>query len=223
MTNTQKERLAKVLARAGVASRREAERLILEGVVSVNNERVNTVTTFVDGSDVIHVNGKKISIDVEPKLWLYHKPKGLITTHKDPQGRPTVFEDIDVGERVISVGRLDLNTEGLLLLTNYGPWARELEMSDLPRVYKVRFFGDVTEKKLDILRRPFVIEGVRYQPFQVERAGDKWLKIIIHEGKNREIRRALEFIGLQVSRLIRVSYGPYELGSLKLHEVLKIK
>jgi len=214
-----KERLAKVLARAGVASRRESERLILDGIVSVNHERVTEVTTFVDDADVIHIDGKKVQTDIQPKLWLYHKPKGLMTTHYDPQGRTTVFEDIDVGERVISIGRLDLSTEGLLLLTNYGPWARELEMSDEPRVYKVRVFGEIDERKLSRLRQPFTIDGIHYQRFHIEQIGEKWLKITLREGKNREIRKAMEFIGLTVSRLIRIAYGKHQLGDLDVSRV----
>lgn len=212
----QKERLAKIMARSGVCSRRDAEKLILQGVVTVNDQLVHEVTTFVDPQqDVIVVQGQLINTNVIPKLWMYHKPRGLITTHRDPQGRPTVFDYIDVGERVVSVGRLDLNTEGLLLLTNHGPAARELELPGLPRVYKVRFFGELDQRQLALIQKPFTIDGIHYQAFNIKQMADKWLQITIHEGKNREIRKALTYIGLQVSRLIRVQYGPYMLGDLK--------
>lgn len=215
----EQERLAKVISRAGVCSRREAERLIIAGEVFVNDSCIKECATFVTSKDIISVAGKVIqSSGVEPKLWIYHKPKGIITTHSDPQGRVTVFEAVkDIGERVISVGRLDYNTEGLLLLTNYGPWARYLEhpKNKLKRVYKVRVFGHIVEENLDKLRKPFTFKHIRYQPFNIKRLDHKWLEVTIYEGKNREIRNAMESIGLKVARLIRIIYGEYKLGVLK--------
>ena len=221
-----KERLAKVLAHAGVASRRKAEELILKGHVFVNGQVIQEVAFHVDKEkDIILVDGNPIKKEITPKLWLYHKPKGMMTTHHDPLKRPTVFFDIQnkIDERVISIGRLDFNTEGLLLLTNYGPIARQLEKSDLKRIYKVRFFGQCDEEKLNKLRKPFTIEGIHYQAFDIQRIDDKWLQITIQEGKNREIRKALAYIGLQVSRLIRISYGPYQLGNLKPSHIQEVE
>ena len=218
------ERLAKVLAHAGIASRRKAETLILQGRIYVNDQVIQDVAFHVDkDKDQITLDGIPIKKDIVPKLWLYHKPKGLMTTHHDPFNRPTVFEEVQkhIPERLISVGRLDFNTEGLLLMTNYGPLARQLEKSQLKRVYKVKFFGPYHEKAFAQIKKNFTIEGVHYQAFEIEKTADKWLHITICEGKNREIRKALAYVGVQVSRLIRIAYGPYHLGSLQPSQILK--
>ena len=220
------ERIAKALARAGVASRRGVERLIGDGRVKVNGKTLETPAFLVDGSERIEVDGKVVSAAEETKLWLYHKPAGLVVSHQDPEGRPTVFEALpkDMG-RVISVGRLDLASEGLLLLTNNGELARHLERPDTGwvRHYRVRVHGAINEKKLEQVRKGVTIEGVRYAPAKVELEGggrtNRWLDIAIREGKNREIRKLMTFAGVQVNRLLRTSFGPFQLGSLKRGEV----
>jgi 23S rRNA pseudouridine2605 synthase len=213
--------VAKALARAGVCSRRDAERLIAEGRVSVNGEILTTPAFKVTPKDDVRVDGKRIAAAAPARLWRYHKPPGLVTTHRDPQGRPTVFDRLpDTMPRVISVGRLDLNSEGLLLLTNDGALARRLELpsTGLVRRYRVRAFGRTTQAALDELAHGTVIDGVRYGPIsaQLDRpaGANVWLTISLAEGKNREVRRVLEALGLRVNRLIRVAYGPFELGAL---------
>jgi 23S rRNA pseudouridine2605 synthase len=220
------ERIAKFLARAGVASRREVERLIEAGKVSVNDKRLDTPAFKVDGSENIVVDGNPVEPIAPAKLWLYHKPAGLVTTHKDPEGRKTVFEALpkDIG-RVISVGRLDLTSEGLLLLTNDGGLARALELPSTgwTRRYRARAFGSVEEAGIEKLRKGITVEGVRYGKMEVEvereTGSNVWLTIGLNEGKNREVRRALDAIGLRVNRLIRVSYGPFQLGQIEKGEV----
>lgn len=225
------ERVAKALARAGVASRRDIERLIAEGRVALNGEVLNTPAVKVGAGDILTVNGEVVS-DKEPtRLWRYHKPVGLITAHKDPQGRPTVFDHLPDGlPRVISVGRLDLASEGLLLLTNDGELARALEQptTGWVRRYRVRAYGHATQEKLDGLKDGVTVEGVRYGAVEakldkvkhaaadVDRKGpaNVWITIAITEGKNREVRRVMEHIGLQVNRLIRLAYGPFVLATL---------
>jgi len=228
-------RIAKALARAGVASRREAERFIAEGRVAVNGRVLDSPAVKIEADDVITVDGKVIS-DVEPtRLWRYHKPVGLLTTHSDPGGRPTVFENLPKGlPRVISVGRLDLASEGLLLLTNDGTLARALEMpnSGWIRRYRVRAYGRTTQGKLDELAKGVVVEGVAYGPIEarLDKAGrfdgaggaNIWLTVAIAEGKNREVRRVLESIGLKVNRLIRLAYGPFALATLPLGAVEEV-
>ena len=158
------------------------------------------------------------------KLWIYHKPKNVITTHSDPEGRTTVFETItEIDEDVISVGRLDFNTEGLLLITNAGYLAHALERCDWPRYYRARVFGEITKEKLNYLRQPFSIGSVKYKPFEIRQTEKKWLDIIIREGKNREIRKAMECIGLQVSRLMRLSFGPFSLENLAPEKIKRVR
>ncbi len=215
------ERIAKFLARAGVASRRDAEKLIAEGKVRVNNETVTQPAFFVQPDDLVVVDGKLVDPPERTRLWRYHKPEGLVTTHRDPQGRPTVFEKLPPHlPRVVSVGRLDLNSEGLLLLTNDGGLARKLEMpsNNWIRRYRVRVFGFPQPGQLEALAKGITIEGIRYKGIEAamdSKKGDNcWLSVGLQEGRNREIRRVMQHLGLQVTRLIRVSYGPFQLGTL---------
>jgi 23S rRNA pseudouridine2605 synthase len=215
------ERIAKFLARAGVASRRDAERLLTERRVRLNNTIVEHPATFVSAGDIILVDGTVVDAPERTKLWRYHKPDGLMTTHRDPQGRPTVFERLPPHlPRVVSVGRLDLNSEGLLLLTNDGGLARRLELpaTGWLRRYRARVHGVVDERALAALAAGVTVEGVRYGPIEAgldSRKGENaWLTLSLREGKNREVRRVLAHLGLSVARLIRVSYGPFQLGQL---------
>jgi 23S rRNA pseudouridine2605 synthase len=216
------ERIAKWLARAGVASRRDAEKLLTEGKVFVNGHRVDHPATFIQQDDVVRVAGKPVDQPDRTRLWRYHKPEGLVTTHKDPEGRPTVFERLPPHlPRVVSVGRLDLNSEGLLLLTNDGGLARRLELpsNGWIRRYRVRVHGVVPERELAKLADGAVVEGVRYGPIEAavdSRAiSNTWLSVALREGRNREVRRVMAHLGLQVTRLIRVAYGPFQLGNLE--------
>jgi 23S rRNA pseudouridine2605 synthase len=215
------ERIAKWLARAGVASRRDAERLIAEGKVKLNNTPVAHPATFVAPGDMVLVEGRPVTAPERTRLWRYHKPDGLLTTHRDPQGRPTVFDNLPpTVPRVVSVGRLDLASEGLLLLTNDGALARRLELpaTGWVRRYRVRAFGAVDERALASLRNGVTVDGVRYGPIEAgldSRKGDNcWLTVALREGRNREVRRVMAHLGLVVSRLIRVAYGPFQLGQL---------
>jgi 23S rRNA pseudouridine2605 synthase len=217
----QGERIAKFLARAGVASRRESERLIEAGRVTLNGAIVTSPATLVDADDELAVDGKAVAAPAETRVWRYHKPAGLVTTARDPEGRPTVFANLPKSlPRVISVGRLDINTEGLLLLTNDGELARYLEhpAQGFSRTYRVRAHGKADEKLLARLAKGLTIDGIRYRPVQAtidSRQGDnRWLTMTLYEGKNREIKRLLEHLGLRVTRLIRTGYGPFELGRL---------
>jgi 23S rRNA pseudouridine2605 synthase len=216
------ERIAKVIARAGVCSRRDAERLIAEGRVTLNGERVDTPAVTVRPEDRIAVNGRALPMAEASRLWRYHKPRGLIVSHRDPRGRPTVFEALPKNlPRVVSVGRLDFNTEGLLLLTNDGALERKLELpaTGWTRRYRVRAHGNVDQAALDRLKQGITIDGVRYGPIEarIERrqASNLWLIFALREGKNREIKRVCDQLGLEVNRLIRISYGPFQLGELE--------
>jgi 23S rRNA pseudouridine2605 synthase len=222
-------RIAKFLARAGVASRRDAERLLAGGKVLVNNVRVDHPATFVSPGDIVVVDGAVIDAPQRARLWRYHKPDGVMTTHKDPQGRPTVFEKMPAGmPRVVSVGRLDLNSEGLLLLTNDGALARQLELpaNGWLRRYRVRVHGEVEPAALASLARGLTIEGVRYAPIEAgldsKRGSNAWLTVSLHEGRNREIRRVMAHLNLAVTRLIRVAYGPFQLGNLARGEIAEV-
>lgn len=221
--------MAKVLARAGVCSRRDAERLIAERRVAVNGVVLEAPGVKVTQADKISVDGRPIRAAEPARMWRYHKPAGLVTTHRDPAGRPTVFEHLPPGlPRVISVGRLDLNSEGLLLLTNDGEIARRLELpaNGWVRQYRARAFGRVTQTELDGLRDGIEVEGVRYGPIEAElergQGANAWIRVSLAEGKNREVRRVLEALGLKVNRLIRVAYGPFELGTLEPGEAEEI-
>lgn len=224
------ERIAKVMARAGLCSRREAEAWIAAGRVSVNGEKISSPALNVKPADKIEVDGKPMPVRERTRLFLYNKPRGLVTTNADPEGRPTIFSALPRGlPRLVTVGRLDMNTEGLLLLTNDGGLARVLELPDTGwlRRYRVRAHGSVTQPQLDALRKGITIEGIRYGEIEatLDRAqgANVWLTFAIREGKNREVRNVLEHLGLKVNRLIRVSYGPFQLGDLEDGAVEEIR
>jgi 23S rRNA pseudouridine2605 synthase len=217
----EKERIAKFLARAGVASRRESERLIEAGRVVLNGAIVAHPATLVGTDDMLAVDGKAIAVPEQTRIWRYHKAAGLVTTARDPQGRPTVFAALPrILPRLISVGRLDINTEGLLLLTNDGELARYLEhpAQAVTRTYRIRAHGKADETALARLAKGLTIDGIRYRPVQTtldSRQGSNcWLTMTLSEGKNREIKKVLEALGVQVTRLIRTGYGPFQLGEL---------
>ncbi len=227
------ERIAKAMARAGVASRREVERLIEAGRVFVNGERVTTPATKVEADDILTVDGALVQAAEPARLFRYHKPVGLVTTHKDTQERPTVFDALPKAlPRLISVGRLDLNSEGLLLLTNDGGLARALELpaSAVVRRYRARARGRVTQEKLDSLKDGITVEGVSYGAIEAHldkakegpQGANVWITVTLAEGKNREVRRVLEALGLTVNRLIRMSYGPLALGTLAVGEIEEV-
>jgi 23S rRNA pseudouridine2605 synthase len=224
------ERIAKRLARAGVASRREAERMIADGRVSVNGKLLTSPAFNVTPRDRILVDRKPLAEAEPARLWRYHKPAGLVTTARDEQGRETVFDRLPPDlPRVMSVGRLDLNSEGLLLLTNDGGLKRRLELPSTGwlRKYRVRVHGVPTDQTIAPLLRGLTIDGERFQPMTVtidrQQGANAWLTIGLREGRNREIRRALEAIGLTVNRLIRISYGPFQLGDLAVGGVEEVR
>ncbi len=224
--NQDGDRIAKVLARAGVCSRRDAEKLISEGRVIVDGKKLDTPAFKVKAGARISVDGKPVKAAERTRLWRYHKPKGLMTTHRDEKDRETVFEKLPASmPRVISVGRLDYNSEGLLLLTNDGELARRLELpaNGWLRRYRVRVFGKLMQNDLDRLQKGVVIEGVNYGPVEAtmerQQGGNAWATIALKEGKNREVRKLMEHVGVKVNRLIRVSFGPFHLGLLKEGQV----
>jgi 23S rRNA pseudouridine2605 synthase len=224
------DRIAKVLSRAGVASRREAERMIEIGRVSVNGRVIDSPALNVTASDKIAVDGKPVAAPEASRLWLYHKPTGLVTTNSDEKGRQTIFDALPEDlPRVMSVGRLDINSEGLLLLTNDGAIKRRLELPSTGwlRRYRVRINGRPKDEDFAPLRKGLVIDGERFQPMIVtldkQQGANAWLTVGLREGKNREIRRAMEDLGLTVNRLIRVSYGPFQLGQLKPGAVEEVR
>jgi len=224
------ERIAKVLSRAGIASRREAERLIELGEVKVNGKTITSPALNVTAKDKITVRGEPVGQPEPPRLWLYYKPEGLVTSAADEKGRDTVFDHLPEDmPRVMSVGRLDLNSEGLLLLTNDGELKRRLELPSTGwlRKYRVRVKGNPTDPDLEPLRKGVTIENERFQPMDVKldrhQGANAWLTVGIREGKNREIRRAMSHVGLTVNRLIRTSYGPFRLNELKPGEVEEVK
>jgi 23S rRNA pseudouridine2605 synthase len=225
-----KDRVAKVIARAGLASRRAAEAWIAAGRVAVNGTTITSPALNVGDGDRVSVDGKPLPARERTRLFLYHKPRGLLTTNVDGRGRPTIFAALPKDlPRVVSVGRLDLNTEGLLLLTNDGGLARVLELPSTGwlRRYRVRAHGNVTQDALDRLHAGIAIEGVRYGPIEASldrsQGSNVWLTFAIREGKNREVRNVLGALGLQVNRLIRVSYGPFQLGELPAGAVEEVR
>jgi 23S rRNA pseudouridine2605 synthase len=224
------ERIAKVVSRAGLASRRDAEEWIVQGRVTVNGRVINSPALDVTTNDVISVDGKPLPPRERTRLFMFHKPRGLMTTHADPEGRPTVFDNLPEGlPRLISIGRLDFNTEGLLLLTNDGGLARALELPDTGwlRRYRVRAHGEVTQAQLDELKKGVEVDGVKYGPIDAtlerDQGANVWLVFAIREGKNREVRNVMAHLGLEVNRLIRVSYGPFQLAELPEGEVEEVK
>ncbi len=223
------DRIAKLIARAGVCSRRDAEKLIAEGRVTLDGEIVKTPATRVGENHVVAVDGKPLQEPENARIWRYHKPAGLVTTHKDPEGRPTVFQNLPKTlPRVVSVGRLDVNSEGLLLLTNDGALARRLELpaAGWNRKYRVRLFGKITQAELETLAMGITIDGITYGPVLADLERTKgmysWASVTLKEGKNREVKRLMEHFGLRVARLIRVQFGPFHLGQLEEGQVEEI-
>lgn len=224
------QRIAKVMARAGLCSRRDAEKWIDAGRVSVNGKILTSPACVVTDEDDIEVDGKKLPQKEKTRLFLYHKPAGLVTSNKDEQGRDTIFDKFPSDlPRVMTVGRLDINTEGLLLLTNDGELARYLELpaTGWKRQYRVRAYGRTSQEKLDKLKKGLVHNGIRYKGIEAKldkQQGDNaWIDIALREGKNREVRNIMEALGLDVNRLIRTSYGPFHLGKLPKKSVLEVK
>lgn len=230
-SNTPKgERIAKVIARAGRASRREAERLIEAGRVTVNGQKITRAALNVTPADRVTVDGRALDAPEPPRLWLYHKPRGRVTTTSDEQGRATIYDDMPEDmPRVMSVGRLDLNSEGLLLLTNDGALKRRMELPSTGwlRRYRVRVNGTPDDATFEPLRQGLTLGGERFQPMTVtldrQKGANAWVTVSIREGRNREVRRAMEAVGLIVNRLIRLSYGPFQLGNLKPGTVEEIR
>ncbi|OZA19052.1 MAG: pseudouridine synthase [Novosphingobium sp. 17-62-19] len=227
------DRIAKLLARAGIASRREVERMIEDGRVKLHGEVVTTPATLLTSLRGVSVDDKPVGPIAAPRLFRFHKPAGLITAERDPTGRPTIYTALRNSmpantPRVMPVGRLDVNTEGLLLMTNDGELKRALELpsTGIPRTYRARTFGEITQARLEELMEGIEIDGVRYGPINanLERSANrnKWIEMTLTEGKNREIRRVLEHLGLEVSRLLRTSYGPFELADLQRGSVEEI-
>ena len=223
------ERIAKVMARAGLCSRREAERWIADGRVSVDGNILTSPALTVTPANTVVVDGKPLSGNEETKVWRYHKPAGLIVSHNDPEGRATIFERMPPGmPRVISIGRLDLNSEGLMLLTNNGELARHMEKPDTGwiRRYRVRVNGRVDGAALARLEKGVTISGIRYGSIKAEldrqQGANAWITMALTEGKNREIRKVMEHLGYQVTRLIRTAYGPFQLGNMERGSVIDV-
>ena len=224
------QRIAKLLARAGIASRREVERMIAEGRIAIGGRPVETPATLLTSLHGVTVDGKPVRAPAPARLFRFHKPAGLLTTERDPKGRPTIYDRLPQGlPRVIPVGRLDMNTEGLLLLTTDGGLKRQLELpaTGVERTYRARAFGAVSQERLEALIEGVEIEGVRYGPIDANlerRTGrNQWIEMKLREGKNREVRRVLEHLGLKVSRLIRTAYGPFALGDLPAGAVDEVR
>lgn len=227
------DRIAKLLARAGVASRREVERMIEEGRVALDGEKVTTPATFLANLTGVTVDGNPVGTAEAARLFRFHKPPGLLTAERDPKSRPTIYTALRNAmprgaPRVMPVGRLDLNTEGLLLLTNDGALKRAMELpsSGVPRTYRARTFGNISQAQLEDLIEGITIDGIRYGRIDADlerRTGrNQWVQMTLTEGKNREVRRVLEHLGLAVSRLIRTAYGPFALGDLQRGQVQEV-
>lgn len=221
------QRIAKVIAAAGLASRRGAEQLIEQGLVTVNGKTITTPATLVTSADKITVEGRLIPQAQKSRLFMYHKSRGCLCTNHDPEGRATVFDLLPRDfPRVLTIGRLDYNTEGLLLLTTDGDLAQKLMRSELPRTYRVRFNGNLTEEAQDAIRKGLTIDGFRYKPAEIEvRSSDSsnlWATVTLSEGKNREIRNMFEHFGCEVSRLLRLSYGPFKLGEIPVKGFVEV-
>ena len=232
------DRIAKLLARAGIASRREIERMIADKRVTLNGKPVETPATFLKDLRGISVDGKPVAEPEATQLYAFHKPTGLITAERDPKGRATIYSALvnalpKDAPRVMPIGRLDINTEGLLLLTNDGELKRQMELpvNGVPRTYRARAFGEVSQEQLEALAEGVEIDGVRYGSIDANLdhgsggAGVKnhWIELTITEGKNREVRRVLEYLGMKVNRLIRTAYGPFQLGDLPRGQVARIR
>ena len=224
------ERIAKKIARSGLCSRRKAESLILDGKVMLNNKIVKQCNINVHDKDLILINGKPLPKKSLTRLWLFYKERGYVVTENDPQGRPTIFDKIKskTNIRLISVGRLDINSEGLLLLTNDGEFARKLELpsSGISRIYRVRVYGIVKEQDLSLLKNGITIDKIRYgsisTKLEKQKNSNAWVTMELKEGKNREIRKIMSFFGYRVNKLIRISYGPFTLKSMKPGDLLEI-
>ena len=223
------ERIAKRLSRAGVCSRREAERWIAAGRITVDGEKISEPGTLVTDASDIRVDGKPVAAPQPTRLWRYHKPAGLVCSNRDPEGRPTIFDRLPSHlPRVMTVGRLDIDSEGLLLLTNDGALARRLELpaTGWVRRYRVRLFGAPTEDDLAALARGVTVDGVAYGPIEAHidsaKGANAWLTVSLHEGRNREVRRVFAHLGYQVNRLIRIAYGPFQLGKMPRGEVEEV-
>ena len=229
------DRIAKLLARAGIASRREIERMIDAGRITIDGKPVTTPATFLTSLKGVSVDGKPVAAPEPTQLFAFHKPTGLITAERDPAGRATIYAALTNAlpkdtPRLMPIGRLDLNTEGLLLLTNDGALKRQMELpaSGVPRTYRARAFGDVTQEQLEALAEGIEIEGIRYGSIDANlehgsSGKNNWIEMTITEGKNREVRRVLEYLGLKVNRLIRTAYGPFQLGDLPRGQAARIR
>ena len=231
LSNGKAERIAKVIARSGLCSRREAERLITNGKVKVNNKTLWECGVNVSSKDKIEVNDRPLAIRVETKLWLYNKQRGYLVTNYDSKDRPTIFDQLKekIETRLISVGRLDMDSEGLLLLTNDGDLARKLELPSTGwlRKYRVRVHGYVIKKDLELLKNGITIDGIRYGKIEAkldkQQGSNAWLTLGIREGKNREVRKIMNHLGYKVNRLIRVSFGPFQIKNLSSGDIEELK
>lgn len=224
------QRIAKLLARAGIASRREIERMIADGRIAIDGKVLDTPATILKSLHGVTVDGNLVKEASPTKLFMYHKPPGLLTTERDPKGRPTIYDRLPKDlPRVMPIGRLDLNTEGLLLLTTDGEFKRQMELpsTGVERSYRVRAYGRIAQEQLEDLMLGIEIDGIRYGPINANlerRTGaNVWIEMRLTEGKNREIRRVLEYLGLEVSRLIRTSYGPFVLGDMPVGDVAEVR
>lgn len=224
------QRVAKLLARAGVASRREVERLIEEGRVTLDGQLIATPATLLTSLNGVAVDGNPVAQPAPARLFLFHKPSGYLTTERDPRGRPTIYDRLPADlPRLMPIGRLDMTTEGLLLLTTDGEFKRQMELpaTGVPRTYRARAFGEISQAQLEDLFMGIEIDGIRYGQIEANlerRTGrNQWIEMTLTEGKNREVRRVLEHLGLQVSRLIRTSYGPFHLGELASGAVEEVR